>query len=168
MRFNLSTRALIPLLCFGLCTTPELGYALQNPQDQPLQNQSTIPQQISPNAQPVEPTPEQQQQPQLPNAPSAEQQPTTETTAPATPQQPRQQPTQPTGVAAAGKAETRGGAASRPAGVAIAGPKQHQVRSLVIKIGAIAAGAAALGAIYGLSKSSPSVPPNAAAGTQAH
>jgi hypothetical protein len=82
------------------------------------------------------------------------------------PQPTQQQPAQaPTGTAAAPGIKTAGGAASRPAGTAIAPAKQHQTRSLLIKIGAIAAGAAALGAVYGLSRSSPSVPPGARTGT---
>jgi len=69
----------------------------------------------------------------------------------------------------AGEAKTNGGPASQPAGTAIAPAKQRQMRSLIIKIGAIGAGAAALGAIYGLTRSTPSHPPNAASGvTQAH
>jgi hypothetical protein len=52
-----------------------------------------------------------------------------------------------------------GGAASKPAGTAIAPAKQRQVRSFLIKMGAIVAGAAALGTVFALSKSSPSTPP---------
>src|SRR5581483_5434225 len=52
---------------------------------------------------------------------------------------------EPAGAAAAQAGPTAGGAASRPAGMAIAPAKQHQSRSLLIKIGAIAGGAIALG-----------------------
>jgi hypothetical protein len=92
----------------------------------------------------------------LPNAPSTAQQNT---------QTPRQQQSAeaPAGAAAAQAGKTAGGAASRPAGTAIAPAKQHQTRSLLIKVGAIAAGAAALGTIYALSRSSPSTPPGTAA-----
>jgi hypothetical protein len=94
----------------------------------------------------------------VPNAPT-----------PAPPNQAQQQqPTQaPEGTAAAPGVKTAGGAASRPAGTAIAPAKQHQTRSLLIKIGAIAAGAAALGAVYGLSRSSPSTPPGSQTTTAA-
>ena len=93
----------------------------------------------------------------LPNAPSSSQ--------PAQPQQQPKQPAQaPAGAAAAQGMKTAGGAASRPAGTAIAPAKQHQTRSLLIKVGAIAAGAAALGTIYALSRSSPSTPPGARTG----
>jgi outer membrane biosynthesis protein TonB len=80
--------------------------------------------------------------------------------APANQQQSQeQQPAQaPAGTAAAQGVKTAGGAASRPAGTAIAPAKQHQTRSLLIKLGAVAAGAVALGTVYGLSRSSSSTP----------
>jgi hypothetical protein len=78
--------------------------------------------------------------------------------------QPKQQPTQPVGAANAERVPTAGGAAAKPAGAAIAPAKQHQTRSLLIKIGAIAAAGAAIGTVYGLSRSSPSVPPNSGTG----
>jgi hypothetical protein len=63
------------------------------------------------------------------------------------------------GTAAAEKGETRGGAASKPAGVAIAPAKQKRSKSFLIKLGAVAAGAAAVGAIYALTRSTSSTPP---------
>lgn len=98
-----------------------------------------------------------------------QQQPTTSTendkaaTPPEAPQ-PKQQPSQPVGAATAERVPTAGGAAAKPAGAAIAPAKQHQTRSLLIKIGAIAAAGAAAGTIYALSRGTPSTPPNAAAG----
>jgi hypothetical protein len=81
-------------------------------------------------------------------------------------QQPKKPVTEPAGAATAEKVPTTGGAASRPAGVAIAPAKQHQTRSLLIKLGAIAAAGVAAGTVYGLSRSTSSMPPNAsAAGT---
>lgn len=68
---------------------------------------------------------------------------------------------EPLGAATAEKGKTRGGVASRPAGVAIAPAKQHRTRSILIKTGAILAGAAALGTVYALHRASPSVPPGA-------
>ncbi len=65
----------------------------------------------------------------------------------------------PVGAAAAQKGETAGGAASKPAGTAIAPAKQRQVRSLLLKMGLIAAGGAAIGIVYALSRGTPSVPP---------
>lgn len=79
--------------------------------------------------------------------------------------QPKQQPSTPAGAATAERVPTSGGAAAKPAGAAIAPAKQHQVRSLLIKIGAIAAAGAAAGTIYALSRGTPSTPPNAVAGT---
>jgi hypothetical protein len=84
----------------------------------------------------------------------------TTTTAPEAPKP--KQPSQPVGAATAERVPTAGGAAAKPAGAAIAPAKQHQTRSLLIKIGAIAAAGAALGTVYGLSRSSPSKPPGSA------
>jgi hypothetical protein len=68
---------------------------------------------------------------------------------------------EPAGTAAAQKGRTAGGAASKPAGVAIAPAKQKRSWSFVMKLGAIAAGAAALGTVYALSRSTGSTPPGA-------
>ena len=65
----------------------------------------------------------------------------------------------PLGTATAEKGVTVGGAASRPAGTAIAPTKQRQSRSLAFKVGAVLAGGAALGTIYGLSRKTPPAPP---------
>jgi hypothetical protein len=67
----------------------------------------------------------------------------------------------PLGTAAAEKGQTAGGGASRPAGVAIAPAKQKRSRSLLIKLGAIAAAGAAVGTVYALSKGTSSVPTGA-------
>jgi hypothetical protein len=67
----------------------------------------------------------------------------------------------PVGTAAAEITATRGSGASKPAGVAIAPAKQHQVRSLFIKIGAVVGAGAALGTVMALSMASPSKPPGA-------
>jgi hypothetical protein len=66
---------------------------------------------------------------------------------------------EPTGTAAAPAGKITGSAASQPAGVAIAPAKQRQVRSILIKVGALAGAGIALGTVYGLSKASPSTPP---------
>ena len=77
-------------------------------------------------------------------------------------QKPPSQPAQaPAGTGAAEAGPTAGGAGSKPAGMAIAPAKQHQVRSFLIKLGAIAGGAVAIGTVYALSRSSPSRPPGA-------
>jgi hypothetical protein len=72
-----------------------------------------------------------------------------------------QQPSSPEGTATARSARTLGGPASKPAGSAIAPAKQHQRRSLLIKIGAIAGAGAALGTVYALTRGTPSRPPGA-------
>ena len=65
------------------------------------------------------------------------------------------------GTAAAESGRTYGGAASRPAGVAIAPSKQKQSRTFLIRVAALAASAAALGTVYALSKKTSPTPPNA-------
>ncbi len=102
---------------------------------------------------------------QLPNAPSAQ-----AVGAPALPQDaqppseqsssnPQQKQENPVGAAAAQKGATAGGAASKPAGTAIAPAKQRQVRSFLLKLGLVAAGGAAIGTVYALSRGTSSVPP---------
>ena len=66
-----------------------------------------------------------------------------------------QQPVQPSGTAVAPAIQASGGAASKPAGVAIAPPKQRQVRSWLIRFGFIAGAGAALGTVAALSAASP-------------
>jgi flagellum-specific peptidoglycan hydrolase FlgJ len=75
------------------------------------------------------------------------------------PAQPQRQ--NPLGTATAQQGATRGGVASRPAGEAIAPAKQRQVHSLLIKLGLVAAGAAAVGTVVGLTRGTSSVPPGA-------
>jgi hypothetical protein len=79
--------------------------------------------------------------------------------APSPQYQPEQPLPQPVGTATAEGVPTVGGAASRPAGEAIAPAKQNQRHSLLLKIGLIAAVGVAGGVVYALSKSSPSKPP---------
>lgn len=73
--------------------------------------------------------------------------------------QPPQKP-EPNGTAVAPQIETSGGAASKPAGVAIAPPKQRRVRSLLIKLGVLAGAGIAIGTVAALSAASPSHVPN--------
>lgn len=68
-------------------------------------------------------------------------------------------PAEPVGAATAESVPTTGGAAAKPAGVAIAPAKQHQTRSLLIKVGAVLAAGAALGTVYALSHGTSSTPP---------
>lgn len=97
----------------------------------------------------------------LPNAPSAQaaqsaQAPPTDSAAKPAPQKQDQNPL---GAAAAQQGVTAGGAASKPAGNAIAPAKQRQMRSFLIKLGAIAAGGAAIGTVVALSRGTKSTPP---------
>ena len=73
----------------------------------------------------------------------------------------QQTPAVPLGTATAQQGATRGGVASRPAGEAIAPAKQRQVHSLLIKLGLVAAGAAAVGTVVGLTRGTSSIPPGA-------
>jgi hypothetical protein len=75
--------------------------------------------------------------------------------------QPKDQPGEPQGAATAEKVPTAGGAVAKPAGVAIAPAKQHRTRSLLIKIGAVAAAGVAAGTVYALSRGTSSTPPGA-------
>lgn len=87
----------------------------------------------------------------LPNAPSQTQNANTQ----------NQDQQQPLGTAAAKEANTVGGAASKPAGTALAGVKQKQSRGLLIKVGAVLAAGAALGTVYALSRGTSPTPPGA-------
>jgi hypothetical protein len=95
-----------------------------------------------------------QQDQQSPNAAPAQ------TTIPEAPQPKR--PTEPVGAATAESVPTSGGAAAKPAGIAIAPAKQHQTRSLMFKIGAVVAAGAALGTVFALSHGTSSTPPGTA------
>jgi hypothetical protein len=127
-----------------------------NPPAQSPQTGTTV----NPAQGPLEPVPSPDQN-QLPANPQPQQQGQSaagqQAPANTTPQQPNQ--TQPLGTAAAPGVSTVGGGASRPAGTAIAPAKQRQYRSLMIKLGLIAAAGGALGAVYALSKGTSSVPP---------
>ena len=98
-----------------------------------------------------------------PDAPSEVQRSQQQTQPAATPAQPLQQqsPNVPLGTATAQQGATRGGVASRPAGEAIAPAKQRQVHSLLIRLGLVAAGAAAVGTVVGLTRGTSSIPPGA-------
>jgi hypothetical protein len=90
-------------------------------------------------------------------SPDAQTAPAQTTTIPEAPQP--KKPAEPVGAATAESVPTTGGAAAKPAGVAIAPAKQHQTRSLLIKVGAVLAAGAALGTVYALSHGTSSTPP---------
>lgn len=116
-----------------------------NPSQAPLQPVTTYPDAAG----------AQQEQPS-PDANSAKTAPA-QSTLPEGPQPKKQ--AEPVGAATAESVPTAGGAAAKPAGVAIAPAKQHQTRSLLIKIGAVVAAGAAIGTIYALSHGTSSTPP---------
>lgn len=113
---------------------------------------------IDPSAGPLQPSEPPPAATQPAEAPSA-QPPVTPVPAQAQAPEPTQSPV---GAAAAEEIKTAGGGASRPAGSAIAPVKQHQYRSILIKLGAVAAAGIAVGTVYGLSRATPSTPPHAA------
>ena len=142
----------------ALCGVPECAQAWQDPQNgQPQQQNGTT---VDPSQGPLQPVPSQSQ----PNPPSAQPdqnsgiapEPLPATPAP----QPKaeQQMQQPLGAATAEGVPVVGGGASRPAGAAIAPAKQNQRRSLLLKLGLIAAVGVAGGTVYALSKGTSSHP----------
>jgi hypothetical protein len=152
------TRILSSILAVLLCVGPQpLSVAQQsNPPAQPQSSGTTVDPSKAP-LQPVTTYPEAPAPQQDRRQYAAQPLPRTTTAAP-TPQE--QKPSnEPVGSAAAEKVPTAGGAATTPAGEAIAPAKQHQTRSLFLKIGAIAAGGLAAGTIYALSRGTSSKPP---------
>ncbi len=147
------------LTVFAMSGMPAMAQAATAQQPQ-SQTEPQSPVTVDPSAAPKTPVPSSD----LPEAPSAlpqtemppAQQPSANAPQPA---QSPQQPQQPLGTATAERGATAGGAASKPAGMAIAPAKQKQNRSLLIKLGAVAAAGAAIGIVYGLTRATPSTPP---------
>lgn len=88
----------------------------------------------------------------LPDAPQAQ--------ADQTPQQPAQEPT---GAAGAKAPTVKGAPVAQPFGAAVAPPRQHGHRSLLIKLGLIAGAGVAVGTVVALSVKSPARPPGTTA-----
>ncbi len=161
----------VPAMAQAAAQSSDAQSAPQNTQASEPQSAPQNNGQVDPSAGPKTPVPSSD----LPEAPSAQEQPqTTDTTtsAPAattgstsTQQSQQQTPQEPQGAATARRGPTAGGAGSKPAGMAIAPAKQKQTRSLLIKLGAIAAAGAALGTVYALSRGTPSTPPGATSST---
>jgi len=131
-------RATVCTLIFllSMAAEPLLAQQQSQPEQQPAQN-STQP--------PIE----------LPENPGR-------SSTPANPQNNAPPPAQqPSGTAVAPEVQTSGGAASKPAGVAIAPPKQRQIRTWLIRFGFIAGAGVALGTVAALSAASPGRVPNA-------
>jgi hypothetical protein len=157
---KLLTKVMVLITGLVLCGLPEYAQAwqqegspLSGQQDQ--QNGTTI----DPSKGPLQPVPSQNEpgiQNGQPNTPESYTQPMPATPAP----QPRaeQQMQQPLGTATAEGVPVVGGAASRPAGEAIAPDKQKQRRSLLLKMSLIAAAGVAGGVVYALSKGTSAKP----------
>lgn len=67
----------------------------------------------------------------------------------------------PVGTATAPAPAVSGITAAQPAGVAIAPAKQHRVRTIILRTGAILGAAAAIGTVVALTEATPSKPPGA-------
>ena len=140
---------------------PDNRAAQATPETQSQQPPATKPQSsgtaINPSEGPLQPVTT------YPDAAGTQQGTTPETSAPTAPNapEPKTQQTEPQGAATAEKVPVAGGAAAKPAGVAIAPAKQHRTRSLLIKFGAVAAAGIAAGTIYALSRGTSSTPPGA-------
>ena len=155
------TRVLVLAVGFALCGAPELLHAWQQPAQQPQTEPAPAIHgtTVNPSQGPLMPAPA---APETQLSPSPQNQPAP---APSTQlsQRPSQQPstvtTEPLGAATAESVPANGGGASRPAGTAIAGAKQHQMRSLFLKLGAVAAAGVAIGTVAGLSKGSSATAP---------
>lgn len=153
-------RVFYGVLILGLIALPEMAAAQQATTDQPQQPATAEqqPQNTPPATQPettpvpanntAPSQPVQAQPSELPNSPGT-----------VRPQQPAATE-RPLGTAAAEIGNASGIAASKPAGVAIAPAKQHQSRSLLIKLGAVLGAGVAIGTVMALSNASPSRPPN--------
>jgi len=155
-----------PLVLILSFTTAPLVCAQEsgNPQAQAAPSQGTQPtpdqNQAPAQAPPQDQSPSTHQPPvELPENPGHGNANEPAPNAPASPTQPVQQQ-EPNGTAVAPQIQTSGGAASKPAGVAIAPPKQRRVRSLLIKLGVLAGAGVAIGTVVGLSAASPSHVPN--------
>jgi len=157
---QLLMRTCCGVLVLSLVAIPEMALAQQpitiDQQQQPAQTSSQQTQ-TAPPVQPATTTPgentapsqpAQAQSNELPNSPGS-----------VRPQQPVGTE-RPVGTAAAEIGNASGIVASKPAGVAIAPAKQHQSRSLLIKLGAVIGAGVAIGTVMASSNASPSRPPN--------
>ncbi len=124
------------------------------------QPQASQPPQSQPDSQPAASQPP-QSQPDSQATASQQTQTQTSDSQPAAQQQTQPADQNPAGAATAQRGKTAGGAASRPAGAALAPAKQRNPRSLLIKLGLLAGAGVALGTAFALSQASPSRPPGA-------
>jgi len=158
---RLVARIMMLVLGFVLSGFPEniwaqQGSAPQNGQNQQKQQNGTT---VDPSNGPLQPVPTQDEPGiQIPSQSGPETLTQPLPAAPSPQGQSQQSMQEPVGTATAEGVPTVGGAASRPAGEAIAPAKQNQRHSLLLKVGLIAAAGVAGGVVYALSKGSPSKP----------
>ena len=151
-------KCMVPVLSFTLCGMPELLQA-QQPAQAPRQSEPSGTT-VDPSKGPLQPIPT-QNEPEGPRTvyPDRDtdltQTPQNATPPPETLAEPQQQPL---GAATAEGVETVGGGASRPRVSLLRPAKQNQRRSLLLKLGAIAAIGVAGGTIYALSKGTSAKP----------
>jgi hypothetical protein len=150
-------RIMVLVVGMVLCGLPEYVQAQQQEGVAPQQQQNGTT--IDPSKGPLQPVPTQNQptteNPAPPN-PESSTEPLPATPQPQMKAAPQMQ--EPLGTATAEGVPTVGGAASRPAGEAIAPAKQNQKHSLLIKVGLIAAAGVAGGTVYALTKGTSSRP----------
>src|SRR5580698_3062978 len=155
---RLITKFMLLIVGSVLCGAPECAQAWQQqdgsaPQNQQQQNGTTF----DPSRGPLQPVPS-QNEPAQNGTPAPESYTEVLPATPAPQPQAQQQMQEPLGTATAEGVPVVGGAASRPAGEAIAPDKQKQRRSLLLKVGLIAAVGVAGGVVYGLSKGTSAKP----------
>jgi hypothetical protein len=162
------TKALIVIVALALGGAPELAQAQQpgqGPESEPAPviNGTTV----NPSQGPLTPPPA---APEPQPAPAVQPLATPAAHPAATPStqmEGDQLAHEPLGTAAAEQVPANGGGASRPAGTAIAPAKQHQMRSLLFKVGAVAAAGIAIGTVAALSKGTSSSSSNGVRATAA-
>jgi hypothetical protein len=161
---KLLARIMVLVVGAVLCGLPEYAQALPQEAAQNGQQNQQNGTSIDPSKGPLQPVPAQNEpgnenENVSPPNPESSTEPVPATPAPQL--KPEQQMQEPLGTATAEGVPTVGGAASRPAGEAIAPSKQNQRRSLLLKIGLIAAAGIAAGTVYGLTKGTSAKPASA-------
>ena len=153
-------RAAAVVLAIGVSVTTTPLLVAQDASTQPVTKSDSAQQnsQSAPGAQQTPSNPNNLPPVEMPENPGQQPNQNNQQNLPPAPKQ--QGPTQPNGTAVAPPIELSGGAASKPAGVAIAPPKQRQIRSLLIKLGFLAGAGIAIGTVVGLSAASPGHVPN--------
>src|SRR5215472_6890080 len=145
-----------------LCGLPECAQALPQQEGAVPQNSQQSQQSgtaVDPSKGPLTPVPSQNTTDnQNPSAQTTESSPESLPAAPAPQQKQPPQMQEPLGTATAEGVPTVGGAASRPAGEAIAPDKQRQRHSLLLKLGLIAAAGVAVGTVAALTKGTSAKP----------